>query len=94
VKETGRRDARIHARGLLSFRADIHRTGDIGADIREGAIPLAELEVFRGVDGELIEAKCRKLTGDEDQLIGVRVRQRLEEYAIHDAEDRRVGTDA
>ena len=69
VKETRRGNARGDARRRLSFRADVHRTGDVRTDIREGAIALAELEILGGVDRELIEAERRELARDVDQLV-------------------------
>ena len=45
-------------------------------------------------DPEVVEAERRERAGDEDQPLGLGIRQRLEQHAVDDAEDGGVGADA
>ena len=53
------------------------------------ALPVEEVEI---VDGRLVLAGVFPVDGDE--LAGVRVRQRIQEHAVDDGEERGVGADA
>jgi hypothetical protein len=48
----------------------------------------------RRVDERVTSAACRQFHEDVDQPIGALVRKRVEQRCVHDAEDRRVRTDA
>ncbi len=60
----------------------------------ERLVQLAELEELRRRDPELVEAHGREAAGQEHQLPGLRVRERAQQDAVDDREDRGVGADA
>jgi hypothetical protein len=84
-----------HERGVDAARligcAEVDRASPVAADVLEGLVPLAELEELRRRHPELIEAESGELARDEDQPACVRIRQRLEQDAVDDAENRGIG---
>ena len=90
--QLGRDQRGVDAPRLIR-RAEVDGAGPIAAHVLEGLVPLAELEELGRRDPELIEPEARELARDEDQPRGVRIRQRLEDHAVDDAEDGRVGAD-
>ncbi len=83
-------DGGIHTARLIR-RSKVDRSRSVGADLLKRSVALGELDELRRRNPELVEAKRGELARDEDQALGRRVRQRLEDDAVDDAEDRGVG---
>ncbi len=66
----------------------------VSADGLKRLAPLLELEKLRRRDPELIESHLGELARHQNEVVGARVGERLQKDAVHDGEDRRVGTDA
>ena len=66
----------------------------VQADVLKDAALVAIREVLRRRHAELVDVEAGRNLLDADELVGVRVGQRLDQHAIDDAEDRGVGADA
>ena len=62
-----------------------------GHEVEDGVIRLPVEEIQRG---DAVAVAAGRLLEDTDDPIGIRVRQRLEQDAVNEAEDRGVGADA
>ncbi len=91
--ELGGDDGRRHAAGLVGG-AYVARASAIRANLRERTIVLRELDELRCGHPELIEPELRKLARDENQPLRRRIRQRLQDDAVDDAEDGGIGANS
>jgi hypothetical protein len=89
----GRHQHRGHAPRALG-RTEIRGGDAIPADILKGAGPLLELGPFRQRHPEPVEVQFRERARDELELLGMRIRQWLEQDAVDDAENRGIRADA
>ncbi len=78
----------------LADAGDAQGVGAVAADVLKRGVLLAVGEVHEGahVDFRQVHARCG--VPDADQLVRLRVVQRLEKHAIDHAEDNGVGADA
>src|SRR5215471_16299643 len=66
---------------------EVHLAKRVSSNVRERAVDLTELQVFRRRDPELKEPECRKLRGEKHQLFRLRIGKRPEDDAAHDREN-------
>ena len=83
----------VHAFGRIAL-AQVDRVRPIRANLGVRPRPLAQLEVLRRRDPELVEPEAGELARDHHELAGLRVGERFEDDAVDDAEDRAIGADA
>src|SRR5439155_2101120 len=78
----------------LREAGDAHRAGVPEPDILEHAAFLAIGEVLKGRRPGMWDVDAGRGVIERDALAGARIRQWLQEHAVDDAEDRRIGADA
>src|SRR5688500_8532544 len=92
LEQRGRQVDGVHTLGDLAF-TQVDRARPVRPDLAERLRPLAELEILRRRDPELVEPEPGELARDHHELVGVRVAERLEDDAVDHAEDGAVGAD-
>ena len=78
----------------LREAGDAHGAGVPEPDILEGPAFLAIGEILKRRGAGAWQVDAGRGVVERDELVGARIRQRLQEHAFDDAEDRRIGADA
>ena len=81
---------------MLRLADTCHAEGvaTVATDVLERGVLLAVREVHKGAHAELWQVHGGRAVRDTDELLGVRIIQRLQKHAIHHAEHHSVGADA